>query len=74
MNRILRDLSERLAKDEGVPKTLEALGLLDLVQAQAALARDLGLSRPAFVERYELYPASHPLVPDAVRNSLALDE
>ena len=55
VNRILRDLSERLAKDEGVPKTLEALGLLDLVQAQAALARDLGLSRPAFGERYELW-------------------
>jgi len=74
VNRILRDLSERLAKDEGVPKTLEALGLLDLVQAQAALARDLGLSRPAFGERYELYRAFHPLIPDAVRNSFALDE
>lgn len=73
VNRILRDLSERLAKDEGVPKTLEALGLLDLVQAQAALARDLGLSRPAFGERYELYRAFHPLIPNAVRNSFALD-
>ncbi|VCU54449.1 Endonuclease MutS2 [Thermus thermophilus] len=74
VNRILRDLSERLAKDEGVPKTLEALGLLDLVQAQAALARDLGLSRPALGERYELYRAFHPLIPNAVRNSFALDE
>jgi len=31
-----------------VPGTLEALALLDLVQAQAALSRDLGLSRPRF--------------------------
>jgi len=74
VNRILRDLSGRLARDEGVPKTLEALGLLDLVQAQAALARDLGLSRPAFGERYELHRAFHPLIPKAVRNSFALDE
>ncbi|GAB5603031.1 endonuclease MutS2 [Thermus sp. FJN-A] len=74
VNRILRDLSERLARDEGVPKTLEALGLLDLVQAQAALARDLGLSRPRFGEGYELYGAFHPLIPNPVRNAFALDE
>ena len=74
VNRILRDLSERLAKDEGVPKTLEALGLLDLVQAQAALARELGLSRPAFAERHELYGAFHPPSPDAEGLSFALDE
>lgn len=74
VNRILRELSERLAEDEGVPGTLRALGLLDLVQAQAALARDLGLTRPRFGERYELWEAFHPLIPNPVRNSFALGE
>ncbi len=74
VNRILRELSERLAREEGLPETLEALGLLDLIQAQAALARDLGLSRPRFGERYELHRAFHPLIPNPVKNSFALDE
>jgi len=74
VNRILRELSERLAQDPGVPGTLEALGLLDLVQAQAALSRDLGLTRPRFGERYELGEAFHPLIENPVRNSFALDE
>lgn len=74
VNRILRELSERLAQDPGVPGTLKALGLLDLVQAQAALARDLGLTRPRFGERYELWEAFHPLIPNPVKNSFALDE
>ncbi|WP_038048246.1 endonuclease MutS2 [Thermus caliditerrae] len=74
VNRILRELSERLAQDPGVPGTLKALGLLDLVQAQAALARDLGLTRPRFGERYELWEAFHPLIPNPVRNSFALDD
>ncbi|GGM98614.1 endonuclease MutS2 [Thermus composti] len=74
VNRILRELSERLAQDEGMPETLKALALLDLVQAQAALARDLGLSRPRFGEAYALEEAFHPLIPNPVRNSFALDE
>ncbi len=74
VNRILRELSERLAEDEGVPGTLEALALLDLVQAQAALARELGLSRPRFGERYQLEEAFHPLIQNPVRNSFTLDE
>ncbi len=74
VNRILRELSERLAMDPGVPGTLEALALLDLVQAQAALARDLGLSRPRFGEAYALEEAFHPLIGNPVRNSFALDE
>lgn len=74
VNRILRELSEKLAQDPGVPGTLKALGLLDLVQAQAALARDLGLTRPRFGERYELWEAFHPLIPNPVKNSFALDD
>ncbi|WP_243094521.1 endonuclease MutS2 [Thermus thalpophilus] len=74
VNRILRELSERLAEDEGVPETLKALALLDLVQAQAALARDLGLVRPRFGEGYALREAFHPLIQNPVRNSFALDE
>ncbi|MBW6395693.1 MAG: endonuclease MutS2 [Thermus sp.] len=73
VNRILRELSEALAADEEMPGTLEALGLLDLVQAQASLARDFGLSRPRFGEAYELFQAFHPLIPNPVPNSLALD-
>jgi DNA mismatch repair protein MutS2 len=74
VNRILRELSERLATDPGVPGTLEALALLDLIQAQAALARDLGLSRPRFGEGYALEEAFHPLIENPVKNSFALDE
>ncbi len=74
VNRILRELSERLAMDPGVPGTLEALALLDLIQAQAALARDLGLSRPRFGENYALEEAFHPLIENPVKNSFALDE
>jgi len=73
VNRILRELSEALAADEELPGTLKALGLLDLVQAQAALARDLRLTRPRFGEAYELFQAFHPLIPNPVPNSLALD-
>lgn len=73
VNRILRELSEALAADEELSGTLKALGLLDLVQAQAALARDFGLSRPRFGEAYELFQAFHPLIPNPVPNSLALD-
>ena len=74
VNRILRELSQRLAEDPGVPGTLEALALLDLVQAQAALSRDLGLSRPRFGEGYALEEAFHPLIENPVKNSFALDE
>ncbi|TBH21171.1 endonuclease MutS2 [Thermus thermamylovorans] len=74
VNRILWELSEGLAGDPGVPGTLEALALLDLLQAQAALARDLGLTRPRFGERYALEEAFHPLIPNPVKNSFALDE
>ncbi|MCS7218612.1 MAG: endonuclease MutS2 [Thermus sp.] len=74
VGRILRELSERLAQDPGVPGTLEALGLLDLVQAQAALAKDLSLTRPRFGEAYRLQGAFHPLIPHPVRNTFALDE
>ncbi|RTI08026.1 endonuclease MutS2 [Thermus scotoductus] len=73
VNRILRELSEALAADEELSGTLKALSLLDLVQAQAALARDFGLSRPRFGEAYELFQAFHPLIPNPVPNSLALD-
>jgi DNA mismatch repair protein MutS2 len=73
VNRILRELSQRLAEDPGVPGTLEALALLDLVQAQAALSRDLGLSRPRFGEGYALEEAFHPLIENPVKNSFALD-
>ncbi|MFN4232019.1 endonuclease MutS2 [Thermus sp.] len=73
VNRILRELSETLAGDGELPGTLEALGLLDLIQAQAALARDLGLTRPRFGEAYQLSQAFHPLIPNPVPNSLSLD-
>lgn len=71
--RILRELSEALAQDPNLPGTLEALALLDLLQAQAALARDLGLRRPRFGEGYELWEAFHPLIPNPVPNSFHLD-
>ncbi|WP_038058460.1 endonuclease MutS2 [Thermus amyloliquefaciens] len=74
VNRILRELSETLAQDPGLPSTLKTLGLLDLIQAQAALARDFHLTRPRFGEGYELFQAFHPLIPNPVPNSLALDE
>lgn len=74
VNRILWELSEGLAGDPGVPGTLKALALLDLLQAQAALAKDLGLTRPRFGEHYALEEAFHPLIPNPVRNSFTLDD
>ncbi|WP_114313658.1 endonuclease MutS2 [Thermus caldifontis] len=74
VNRILRELSQALAQDEALPGTLRALALLDLIQAQAALARDLGLKKPRFGQGYELWEAFHPLIPNPVPNSFSLDE
>ncbi len=73
VNRILRALSQTLAQDPGLPGTLEALALLDLVQAQARLSGRLGLTRPRFREEgYRLKGAFHPLIPNPVRNSFEL--
>ncbi|GAA6736504.1 endonuclease MutS2 [Thermus oshimai] len=71
--RILSELTALLAEDEGLSGTLEALGLLDLLQAQAALARDLGLRPPRFGEGYALKEAFHPLIQNPVPNDLRLD-
>ncbi len=76
VKRILGELTARLASDPGVDATLEALAELDLVEAARRLAEDWKLSRPRFGPpgRYALKAAFHPLIPDPVKNDLALDE
>ncbi|MGQ9754118.1 MAG: endonuclease MutS2 [Thermaceae bacterium] len=72
--RILLFLSGLLGEDPEVEGTVQALGLLDLVQAQARLSRELDLRRPRFGPLLRLKGAFHPLIPNPVRNSLTLDE
>lgn len=72
--RILLALSGLLAEDPEVEGTARALALLDLVQAQAALSRELGLRKPRFAQVLSLKGAFHPLIQNPVKNSLHLDE
>lgn len=74
VRRILISLGQRLASEPQLEATLSALGLLDLSQASARLARDWRLVRPEFSEdAIKLDGLRHPFVENCVPNSLGLD-
>lgn len=74
VRRILVALGQRLALDPAVEPTLAAVGVLDLAQASAALARDWNLVRPEFRPgTVSLKGLRHPFVPNCVPNDVELD-
>ncbi len=75
VQRVLFELTQALAADPEVDRTLEALATLDLVRAAASLAEDWRLARPRWGEpgRYRLQGLFHPLVANCVPNDLELD-
>lgn len=75
VRRILIALGQRLAYEEGLAETLEALAELDLVVASARLAKDWQLAKPSFNdEGYVLLDdLCHPLIENCVPNSLTLE-
>ncbi|PTA67983.1 endonuclease MutS2 [Deinococcus arcticus] len=76
VRRILTELSGLLASDSAVPRTLAAVGELDLIAAKARLARDWRLNRPEGVAggTYDLREVRHPLIENPVANDIALGE
>ena len=74
VRRILIGLGQRLAFEPGVAATLQAVGVLDLAGAGAALANDWNLVRPGFTDEVvELTGLRHPFVDNCVPNDLKLD-
>lgn len=74
IRRILIALGQRLASEPQLEATLAALGLLDLSQASARLARDWQLVRPVIADdEIVLDGLRHPFVDNCVPNSLKLD-
>lgn len=81
VRRILTELSALVAQDTDIAQTIETVGVLDLVAAKAALARDWKLNRPETLSEqttagaiYRLHEARHPLLKDPVPNDIFLDE
>lgn len=74
VRRILIALGQRLAFEPGLDETLETLAELDLVAASARLARDWGLTHPAFSGdgAVKLTRACHPLIRGCVPNTVEL--
>lgn len=73
VRRILVALGQRLAFEPRVDETLAAIGVLDLSQASAALARDWQLVQPEFTpDRLVLRGLRHPFVKDCVPNTVEL--
>lgn len=74
LRRILVALGQRLAFEPGLEDTLQAITVLDVSQASAALARDWRLVRPEFTPgRISLPEARHPFVENPVPNTIELD-
>ena len=74
VRRILIALGQRLAYEEGLTETFEALAELDLVLASARLAEDWKLARPQLGggSLIRLERARHPLIENCVPNTLEL--
>lgn len=73
VRRILIALGQRLAFEPRVDETLDAIGVLDLSQASASLARDWQLVQPEFTpDRLVLTGLRHPFVSDCVPNTVEL--
>ena len=75
LRRILIALGQRLAYEEGLEETLEALAELDLVVASARLAEDWNLAQPEVNAEGDitLFELRHPLIEGCIPNSLRLD-
>lgn len=74
VRRILAALGQRLATDPAVEPTLATIGVLDLAQASAHLARDWNLVRPEFSDgEVSLTGLRHPFVQGCVPNDVELD-
>lgn len=74
IRRILVALGQRLAFEPQIGQTLAALGILDLAQASAALARDWKLVRPVLGSGdVSLRELRHPFVENCVPNTVELD-
>lgn len=73
--RILTALSQQLAYEPALPRTLQVLTELDLIAASARLARDWRLRRPevAVGAPVVLPGARHPLIDPCVPNDIELD-
>ncbi len=74
VRRILIALGQRLAYEEGLEETFEALAELDLALASARLAQDWRLRRPHLNESglIRLEGVCHPLIENCVPNTLEL--
>ena len=74
VRRILVALGQRLAYEDGLDETFEALAELDLVLASARLAKDWQLAQPELNSDgiISLTDARHPLIDNCVPNSLTL--
>ncbi len=76
VRRILTELSGLVAQDSAIAQTIDTVGMLDLIAAKAALARDWKLNRPETVvgADYLLQEARHPLLANPVANDISLNE
>ncbi|MBI3962343.1 MAG: endonuclease MutS2, partial [Deinococcus sp.] len=73
VQRILAELTGRVALEPGLDQTLDALGDYDLVGARWLLAQEWRCSRPQFgAQGYQFKAARHPLIANAVPNTLDL--
>ncbi|WP_208592302.1 endonuclease MutS2 [Gracilibacillus suaedae] len=77
MERILKDLSQRIAADEGfLIQNVEALAKIDFIFARAKLSHQMKASRPAMNDRgvIKMKQARHPLIPaeEVVANDVEL--
>ncbi|WP_163581575.1 endonuclease MutS2 [Gracilibacillus saliphilus] len=79
IERILKDLSQRIAADEGfLIQNVEALAMIDFVFARAKLSHQMKASRPTMNDRgvIKMKQARHPLIPgdEVVANDVELGE
>jgi DNA mismatch repair protein MutS2 len=74
VNRILLELIHLVQEEEGLLDSINAIAMLDLVAAKAALVRDWNLNRPTInpAGEYELTALRHPLITNCVANDLKL--
>ncbi|MFD2654550.1 endonuclease MutS2 [Gracilibacillus thailandensis] len=79
IERILKDLSQRIAADEGfLIQNVEALAMIDFIFARAKLSHQMKASRPTMNNRgvIKMKQARHPLIPadEVVANDVELGE
>lgn len=74
VRRILVSLGQRLAYEPGLEESLQTLAELDLIAANARLAKEWKLSLPTFAEdsNITLPEARHPLIEGCIPNTIKL--